>query len=104
MKKLLFILLIAGIALCAFISPNKYTAGIHGIIDPADGAKRIWAVSGTDSVSTTPSMGNFSVDVRPGTWKVVVEAVRPYKNAVVEGILVQEGQSFDAGVIKLVAE
>src|SRR6188768_3917820 len=103
MKKLVFFLFITIIALYAF-SPNKVASGIHGIIDPADGAKKVWAISGTDSVSTTPSMGNFSVEVRPGTWKLIVEAVSPYKNALIENILIQDGQSFDAGVIKLVAE
>ena len=41
------------------------------------------------------------MDVKPGTWKLVVEAVLPYKNAEKEGILVTEGQITDIGLIKL---
>lgn len=103
MKKLVVILCIAFMATSAFISrPAK--SSIYGTIDPTDGAKKVWAISGTDSASAIPSMGKFSIDVDPGTWMVYVEAVKPYKNATVSNILVQENQSTDAGVIKLEQE
>lgn len=76
-------------------------AGIQGTIDPPEGAKRIWAVSGTDTVAIIPAPGSFIMDVKPGSWNLVVEAVLPYKNAQREGILVTEGQITDVGLIKL---
>jgi len=101
MKKLAITLCTGFIAIFAFVSPDNAKSGIYGSIDPPDGSKRIWAISGTDSVSTVPLTGKFSLEVKPGTWKLIVEAVPPLKNTVVESVLVQEGQSADAGVIKL---
>jgi hypothetical protein len=101
MKKIALVLCTAFVAICAFISPDHAKSGIYGTIDPAEGAKKVWAISGTDSVSTVPITGKFSLEVKPGTWKLIVEAVPPLKSTQLEGILVQEGQSADAGVIKL---
>jgi len=103
MKKIVFSLSLAFVVMCAFIPAYRVKSGIYGTIDPPDGAKKVWAINGTDSVSasTIPLTGKFSLEVKPGTWKLLVEAVPPLKNAVVENILVQEGESADAGVIKL---
>jgi hypothetical protein len=101
MKKLAITLCAGFVAVCAFMSPERVKSGIYGTIDPADGAKKVWAISGTDSISTVPLTGKFSLEVKPGTWKLIVEAVPPLKNAALENILVQEGESADAGVIKL---
>jgi len=80
---------------------SDYRSGIQGTIDPPEGAKRIWAVSGKDTVSIIPAPGSFIMDVKPGTWKLVVEAVLPYKNAERESILVMDGEITDIGLIKL---
>ena len=79
----------------------KDRSGIQGTIDPPEGGRRIWAVSGKDTVSIIPPPGSFIMDLKPGSWKLVVEAVLPYKNAEREGILVAEGQFTDVGLIKL---
>ena len=79
----------------------KERSGIQGTIDPPEGAKRIWAVSGKDTVSIIPPPGSFIMDVKPGSWKLVVEAVLPYKNVERESILVIDGQITDIGLIKL---
>jgi len=104
MKKLIAILFILFIGVSAFISPKKQLqvqSGITGIIEPADGAKKVWAIAGTDSIGVIPVNGKFSITVKPGNWTIVVEAVAPYQNATVEGVLVLEGNSTDAGTIKL---
>jgi hypothetical protein len=101
MKKFAFVLCVLFVALCAFFPLTQHKSGIYGTIDPPEGAKRVWAINGKDSVSTTPLLGKFSMEVKPGTWKLIIEATAPLKNAVVENILVQEGQSADAGLIKL---
>lgn len=104
MKRLLLILCGAFVIISAFISPTEYKSGIHGIIDQPQGAKKIWAISGADSISTLAVAGSFSLEVKPGNWKLVVEAVPPYKNVVIEGIVVQAEQSTDIGIIKLKSE
>ena len=103
MKKIAFIIC-AAFLIMSFISSNHFKSGIHGIIDPADAAKKVWAISGTDSVSTTLATESFSIELKPGTWTLVVEAVKPYKSALIENIMVTEGESVDAGTIKLKKE
>ncbi|HJS53891.1 MAG TPA: hypothetical protein VJ765_05085 [Chitinophagaceae bacterium] len=95
----IFSILVA-IGFYSFTSTDR--SGIQGTIDPPEGARRIWAVSGRDTVSIIPAPGSFIIDVKPGSWKLVVEAVLPYKNAERESILVTEGQITDIGLIKLV--
>jgi hypothetical protein len=104
MKRLLIILCIVFVAMAAFIIPAKLS-GIHGTISPADGGKKVWAIStgGTDTVSIVPSSGAFSLEVKPGTWKIIVEAAKPYKDVTVSNITVEDGKYTDAGEIKLTA-
>jgi hypothetical protein len=96
--KNIFGIIIAVVLISSFA---KDRSGIQGTIDPPEGAKRIWAVSGKDTVSIIPSPGSFIMDVKPGSWKLVVEAVLPYKNVERESILVIDGQITDIGLIKL---
>ena len=91
--------IIAVVLISSFAVDDR--AGIQGTIDPPEGAKRIWAVSGKDTVSIIPAPGSSIMDVKPGSWKLVVEAVLPYKNVEREGILVIDGQITDVGLIKL---
>jgi hypothetical protein len=101
MKKLIIILSVVLIFLSGFLTSETFKSGIRGSIEPADAAKKVWAISGSDSVSTVPLMGKFSVDVRAGNWKLVIEAAQPYKSTSVESVLVVDGEYADAGVIKL---
>ena len=101
MKKIAFILCAAFIAFCAFIPSSRFKASITGSIDPADAAKKVWAISGKDTLSSVPMSGKFAVEVTAGTWKLVVEAVPPYKSTVIDNVQAQEGQATDVGVIRL---
>ena len=94
-----FIGIIIAVVLISSFATDR--SGIQGTIDPPEGARRIWAVSGKDTVSIIPSPGSFIIDVKPGSWRLVVEAVLPYKNAEREGVLVMDGQITDIGLIKL---
>ena len=98
--KRIFILLML-IVIFGFISGNYYKSGLHGLIEPVDGARKVWAISGTDSFSTIPVVGKFAIDLKPGSWTVIVEAVSPLKNAMMDNVLVQENQSTDVGLITL---
>lgn len=76
-------------------------SGIQGSVDPPQGAKKVWAVSSADSVSVVPQAGNFSIEVKPGTWRIFVETVAPYKSSVLDNIVVNPEQFTNVGVIKL---
>jgi len=101
MKKLIIVLSVVMVLASAFISHHVWKSGISGAIEPADGAKKVWAINGSDSTSAVPVQGKFSIELKPGNWKLYVEAVQPYKNTTVESVLVIDGQYTDAGVIKL---
>lgn len=105
MKKIGIMLCAATITVAsAFVARKNTMSGINGTITPADGASKVWAISGKDSVAALPAAGKFSLDVKPGSWKVYVQAVKGYKDAVVENIIVENDRYADAGEIKLTSD
>ena len=102
MKKIAIILFtIFIVAISAFTIRKNFASGIHGIISPADGATMIWATGEKDSVSTVPMSGNFSLNVKPGKWRLHIITISPYKDAFVENVLVEDSKYTDVGEIKL---
>ena len=98
-------LLICGIVLlCAFcISGFRTTdlTSITGRVSPMDGANSATAISGKDSSTSNIVNGVFSFAAKPGIYKVIIDAVEPYKDAILENIGVKEGQAVDVGEIVL---
>ena len=90
----------AAAALFAF---SEFRAGtIKGMISPADAATNAWAVSATDTLKAAINQGTFSIaDAPPGTYRVIIEAKPPFKNAAKDGVTVTDGQTTDVGEIKL---
>ena len=101
MKKLILLICIVFFAVSAFIPRNNFISSIYGTIEPADAAKKVWAIKGTDTLTIIPEGGKFSIAVTGGIWRLYVEAMPPYKNATVDNIRVEEGKSTDAGIITL---
>lgn len=78
------------------------TSGIKGLIRPADATvANVWAISGSDSVKVQPVKGEFALSVKAGTYKLIVDAADPYKDAILENVVVRDGQITDVGEIKL---
>lgn len=73
---------------------------IKGRIYPADGAEIVVAIHGTDSLKIKPADGGFNFVVKPGGWKVWIDAKAPLKDVTVDAD-VKEGQTSDLGEIKL---
>ena len=103
MKKAIATFGLAAIAAIGFTSMRETAAPtISGKVSPADAAEAVWAIKDADSVkSTISSEGTFQLEVKPGTWKVVVAAKAPYKNAEVPSVEATEDKNTDAGEIKL---
>ena len=103
MKKTVRILCAAGVTgllLTAF--RIEQTSGIKGSIMPAEAVvSNIFAINGTDTVSAQVIKGSFVISAKTGTWKVIVDAREPYKDAVIESVQVKEAQITDIGEIKL---
>ena len=92
-----------GIAMASVAGLFAFTgiqSGITGKIAPAEAAQSVWAISGTDTVKGTISSGSFNISAKPGTYKLMVDAKEPYKDAVLENIQVTD-QMLDVGEIQL---
>ena len=95
---LLALLLVFG----SFSFMKFQNTSITGKVMPATSVDKIWAVKGSDSTSAMPaSTGEFNLKVSPGTWKIVIDAKAPYKDAVKENITVESGKSVNVGEIDL---
>lgn len=98
-------MLTGGIALTAIAALFSFSTitqtGITGKVSPADGAASVWAVSGTDTVKGVISAGAFSLAVKAGTYKVIIDAKEPYKDVQLESVVVKDGQPSDVGEIAL---
>lgn len=99
-SKILTLLLVTVISLFSF-SP-KFAAGVKGTINPAENAGDVWAIFGSVSSKVTPYQGTFQInDLKPGTYKIVVEGKAPYKDFVKEGVVVKDDEVLDLGGITL---
>jgi hypothetical protein len=85
--------------MCAFKNINQ--TSIIGRVNPVGGANVAWAVSGRDSTTSNIVNGAFRFEAKPGIYKVVIDAVEPYKDAVLENISLKDGQTVDVGEIVL---
>jgi hypothetical protein len=75
---------------------------VKGTVSPANEANMAWIVSSTDTLKVPVDKGTFEIrDVKPGVYKVIIEAKPPYKNAATDAITVNDGQVIDVGEIKL---
>lgn len=99
-KLSLVALSIATAGLFAFTSIQ--TGSIKGTVSPADGATRAWALSGTDTLKASIDKGAFEITgAKAGSYRLIIEAKPPYKNAAKDGVTVADGQPTDVGEIKL---
>lgn len=103
MKKTIATICLSGLAIFGLSSMKDIAAsGISGKVTPAEGAESVWAIKGIDSLKTTVSTdGTFNLEVAPGTWKLVVAAKAPYRNAEIKELVVMLNSTTDVGEIKL---
>lgn len=100
MKKSTLLCGILAASVAGLFSFTTLQTGISGKVTPQDGVETVWAI-GTDSTKGTINSGNFSIQVKPGTYKVIVDAKDPYKDVTLENLEVREGQPLDVGEIVL---
>ena len=102
MKRFIFtaaVLLLS--VLVVFSFQNGVQSSIVGRVTPIDGATSARAIAAKDTVFSNIANGGFRFSVKPGVYQVFVDAVRPYKDAVLENINVKEDQTVDVGEIIL---
>jgi len=78
------------------------TSSFHVRMLPFNGADKVWAIQGKDSVQMTNVNGEYIVrSVKPGSWQVSVEANEPYRNASYHAGDIKPGMDLDLGEIRL---
>ncbi len=88
-------------ALGFFAFRSVADGNITGKVTPADGAASVVAYSGSDSVKANIQAGAFTLSVKPGTYKVMIDAIDPYKDETIDNVQVADGTPVDLGEIKL---
>jgi hypothetical protein len=102
MKKTIATMCFSGLLVLGLTSMKDVASGISGKVTPVDGADAVWVIKDADSVkATVSSEGTFQAEVQPGTYKLVVSAKAPYKNAEIKELVVTADHNTDAGEIKL---
>ncbi|MEE1946285.1 carboxypeptidase regulatory-like domain-containing protein [Pedobacter sp. KR3-3] len=95
-------LAVAGLSIGLFAFGSIKQGGIQGKVTPAEGAKEVVAVAGSDTLRSQISNGSFVFgNVKKGTYTVWVKANAPYKDASVENVAVTDSATTDIGEIKL---
>jgi hypothetical protein len=78
------------------------TSSLHVRMYPANGADRVWAIQGKDSIEMTNMNGQYVLrSVNPGHWQISVEANAPYQDARFNVSDVKPGTDMDLGEIRL---
>lgn len=95
-------LAVAGLSIGLFAFGSIKQGGIQGKVTPAEGAKEVVAVAGTDTLRSQISNGVFVFsNVKKGTYTVWIKANAPYKDASVENVAVADSATTDLGELKL---
>jgi hypothetical protein len=75
---------------------------IKGTVSPSAAATAAMGISGVDTIKVPINNGAFVMnEVKPGTYKLVIEAIAPYKNFEKEGVVVADDKATDVGEIAL---
>lgn len=82
-------------------SSGKWQSSITGKVSPADGAEVVWVMGTADSVKAAVALGSFSIQVKPGLYKLIIDAKEPFKDAQLDNLDVKENQVLDVGEIIL---
>ncbi len=103
MKASKFMIAIIAIIATGLLSFKIITASsVKGTIFPANGGLKAWAISEKDTFQSNIVNGSFGINnLKPGTYKIVIEAAAPYKNAVKEAVEVRTDEVTDVGEIRL---
>lgn len=89
------------LATCFFLSYMPAKTVILGRVVPADGAELVWVLGEKDSLKSVLIEGNFQFEVRPGMYKLVVDAKQPYKDVMLDNLVVRADETLDVGEIVL---
>lgn len=88
-------------AALAVISFSGARTAIVGRVSPGDGVDLVWLLGENDSLKTAVSEGQFYFEVKPGSYKLLVDARAPYKDVTMDNLVVKSEETLDVGEIIL---
>jgi hypothetical protein len=98
MRILLIIALVAAIGYHRAAENTLVTGGVH----PTDAGLRAWLFSATDTLTAAVDNGRFQIsNVKPGSYRLMIEGRPPYRNGVKDGIRVFDGAPTDVGLVEM---
>lgn len=100
MKMKLFTTIVV-LSVILVLSFSNAKTSIVGRVNPIDAAETVWVISSTDSLRSAVSQGQFLFDVKPGTYRLIVDAKDPYKDVLLENLQVRQDETLDVGEIPL---
>lgn len=102
-KPIILCIVITIISITAIVAFKPASSTIKGWVTPKEAGVAAWAISKNDTFKThITSEGTFDIlNVKPGTYFVIIQAAPPFKPAQKEGVIVTEGSMVDVGEIKL---
>ena len=101
-KKIAVLAASLAMAFALFAFTTFKNGSIKGSVSPSASATSVYIVSGMDTMRTNIENGAFEIgQVKPGTYKLVIEAIAPYKKFEREGVVVNEKKATDVGEIAL---
>jgi hypothetical protein len=95
-----FVFIIAAISLLHAFKSYK-SSGIKGKVTPHDAVSSILAIHENDSIKIVPSKGVFNIKSKPGVYKIFMATREPYKDSLMEAVLVSDNNTTDLGEINI---
>jgi hypothetical protein len=81
--------------------PHLERTSIAGKISPADASETILIIHQKDTMKSPVVWGNFSRQLKPGVYKLLVCAKTPFRNVSIGNLVVKENHILDVGELIL---
>ena len=95
-------IIIAAAIFCSFQLIWSLAGKIKGRVQPSNVAVMARAISMSDTFSVNILNGSFELrNVKAGIYSVYIEAIPPYRSAIIPGVHVQESTTTELGTIQL---
>jgi hypothetical protein len=106
MKKSYFVFEVLSLILITLLVAFKsLQSAVIGKIIPADGADAVLAIAKNDTLQISKrsiiTNGRFAMDVKPGIYKLIIDAHDPFQDVTLDNIEVKPGITRDLGEIRI---
>lgn len=82
-------------------SKKRNICTISGSVSPAMGLRKLWLIQDYDTIAINQQAGSFKVNVKPGTYRIWVDAVAPYQDLHIDSIALDEEGTRNLGDLQL---